>query len=255
MPGDHPDWLPDLSSAVDELFSYSAQGFTTTVTKTVTTTKTYASLQFRVQRADLLSTRQFVIDVQSIDANANIVDDQTQTVYMPLGSPETAYFAVNCAPGGQLTVKMTCVLASSLENVVCLGVTGPSLGGTKLLRKDGRQYPEGDFSALINVASGSGTFIAAPGAGLSVMLASLTVAAALAASAQSVVLSLTATINGVAQIIAAAWGGPSAGSVMSNNIPPQGLLLDVNTAVTYSVGGTILAGDGMIATAFYDIVT
>jgi hypothetical protein len=118
------------------------------------------------------------------------------------------------------------------------------LPASPLVRADGRAYPTGDHSvqALLNAAT-TQTLIAAPGAGLRILLFSVSLSAGSAANTPT----LQATINGASQALLWVIGAFSA--VLSQGWP-SGLLCDVNTAVSVVALANSTAG----GTAVYDIV-
>lgn len=129
---------------------------------------------------------------------------------------------------------------------------------TKLLRSDGRAYPIP--SRLIHmkvIATGISNVIPAPGASNHILLGALFVSPPLANGAATAEFDLLATINGntddlvVQYMTGSAVAGPT---VPVNVIPPQGLLLDANTALTYDLQTGAPNAGAWNVTALYDIV-
>lgn len=123
-----------------------------------------------------------------------------------------------------------------------------SAGGiaSRLLRPDGRAYPEGDAAASIN---GAGTIIPAPAAGLHVLVQTLSLA--LVAGAAEATAQLNVTKGGVAVgVFTVAAAASSEGNGVW--VPPAGFLCDAATAVTVSDGGTVASVN---ANATYDVVS
>lgn len=119
----------------------------------------------------------------------------------------------------------------------------PSMQGSKLVRSDGRDYPVGASSATLGTASGGGgTVIAAPGAGLHILLMTLT-AGGNAGGPQ-----VDATVGGAVVHLVRFTGSGSA--TIPLPIPPQGVLLDANTSLT--VPGIV--GSVQTVDALYDVV-
>lgn len=125
--------------------------------------------------------------------------------------------------------------------IIGYGASINSAAGSQLLRPDGRAYAIGQNATWNAANAAPTTVIAAPGAGLHILLAS-------AAYAQSGANgSLNGTVNGVTAILAAS---PLA-SVYPVPLPAGGLLLDANTPLT--IVGTAASGASVAVT--YDVVS
>jgi hypothetical protein len=147
------------------------------------------------------------------------------------------------------TVQITCsVNQAGGSNVQIYGVSLPlpAAQGQRILRADGRDYPLGTIAAnSFTVAAGTTPLIAAPGAGLRILLGSISLnynGAGGAGNGGAII----ATVNGASPSLITT----SISGIVPNPIPPGGVLCDANTAVTLSQSGAgVVAG-----TAIYDIV-
>lgn len=141
--------------------------------------------------------------------------------------------------------------ANSPTFILGYGVAVPGIHGSKLVRPDGRAYPFGAQSATATVAAQ---------AGLRYLVTSALVASAAIGSGASgtVTHSISGTINGVVTTLAAAIGSTN-GLFSGTDAPvwPAGLLLDVNTPLTFasSTSGAAPTQDLSIATVIFDTVT
>lgn len=115
------------------------------------------------------------------------------------------------------------------------------------IRWDGRPYPIGQNMAVQTAVAETETLIAAPGAGLYILLQywNVTIYSATVGGSFG---QINATINGAAGPIATASGD---GGAPAFAFPPGGLLCDMNTAVTLTASG---AAATFVAEATYDIV-
>lgn len=124
-----------------------------------------------------------------------------------------------------------------------IGYGAPPNGsqGNQLVRPDGRDYPIGQNSAQANVGGATAsTLVAAPGAGLHLLLYSTGIQSATNFAAHIGTIGGTSTsFHGL--------GGPGGGSTFVTW--PGGLLLDANTALTFATGA---AAD---LSVIYDVVT
>jgi hypothetical protein len=173
--------------------------------------------------------------------------------------PALMYFPVQASQGDVIQVEYTS-LSGSDSAAVTIRVFGFALpvSPPTPFRSDGRLMPRGDNAATDNSGAGV-TLIAAPtGAGglARILLASLRVNSG-ASTAGNQSIQVTGTVNGAARVLGEAYcagaATPPPGTVEPNSIPPQGLLLDPNTAVTTAVAvGT--AAFNPLASALYDLV-
>lgn len=125
-----------------------------------------------------------------------------------------------------------------------IGYGAPPNGsqGNQLVRPDGRDYPSNSQFASNQVTNGSVVHIAAPGAGLHILLGSVNLLVSAGLEVYSV------TIGGLTQNLFIA----EFAAQYSPRVPESGLLLDANTAATLTASG---AGSTIVAASTYDIVT
>lgn len=147
------------------------------------------------------------------------------------------------------TVQITCSVnqvAGSGVEIYGVSMPLPAATGGKLLRGDYRDYPLGSLAAsTFLLAAGTSNLIAAPGAGLRILLASISMNYNGPGGAGNSG-NITGTVNGVATPLI----NTSISGNAPNPIPPQGLLCDANTAVTLNQGGTGVT----VGQAIYDVV-
>lgn len=126
--------------------------------------------------------------------------------------------------------------------IIGYGASINSAAGSTLLRADGRAYPIGENFATGQAGNSTVTAIAAPGAGLRILLkwAYVYVNGGLGG--------ITWTVGGVTQnpIVATST------VIAPGTLPPDGILLDANTGVTVFAAA---AGVTTIGSFVYDIVS
>lgn len=149
-------------------------------------------------------------------------------------------------PSDNLALKIAWKTATK-GTVTVYGLTGdPGLQ----IRSDGRCFGVGAFPAY-TTSTGGGTLIAAPPAGLRILLTSLTIAASKATHIEHV--TVAAKVSGATMVFQVPVSTTSGAAVTSVpvNLPEGGQLLDEATALTF--GSYTGAVSGVIA-ATYDVV-
>ena len=180
------------------------------------------------------------------------VDTSLRTLHTRV-APFVAPFVAQPAPGGRAIAPFTTATPSAYQAVVPFGnepgdtmalriaLAAPGTGTVTVygltanpgieLRDGARTDPVGGLVANATThAAGTTTVIGPPGATLHILLAAGTIAT-YAASASTAVGTLTAHVNGAAKVLAY-WYPTPTGQIFNVDIPDNGLLCDVNTAVT-----------------------
>ena len=150
-------------------------------------------------------------------------------------APTTLLGPMSCNPGDNVGCNLLMFPGSAISLPVRLFGIRERL---VTCRPDGRPYPTGAAGAWVNVAAPQ-ALIPAPGAGLCVMLSSLT----MTGFAVNATGNIQITQNGILYVVQALDGGAgNVGPATPQPIPPQGLLCDENTAVNLAISaGSIYA--------------
>lgn len=252
--GDTPDWLPDSSASVDNIVPLRTftldTGGQPEFTEVITVGKSYKSLYLLFFAPT--HTGVYTVTIAAKDASANIYWSQTYSwSLLALGIRRFAV-PIPCTTGGLLSVFVIGGTLGDTVQMALYGGTDQRVGNGPLYRPDGRLYPIGLQAAQgTNVAGG--TVISAPGAGSHILIATLELFVQSTAN-NGAVLTVAGTINGTSVNLGQLGLGANTTSNnggRSVNVPPGGILLDDNTALTYSVVG----GIGLVNVAvLYDTV-
>jgi hypothetical protein len=158
------------------------------------------------------------------------------------GARSLGVFAVNIGGG------------AATGSIAVYGLTMPTAPSIPTPRWDGRPVPIGSrWKTLAVSASGSTTFLASPGAGLRIALASLSVTSGSAAAIQSIL--VQGTINGSVSTLADVWAQTAVTAIAAPPavaLPPLGLYLDINTGITVLLSGAFT--NAATVNASYDIM-
>jgi hypothetical protein len=185
-----------------------------------------------------LSTGPFAVSVQNV---TRLIQAPYQTLpAVPISAEARFFFPMGVQVGDEIEVFV-------------LGLSGANWSGTlslvghglfcqpSPLRPDDRLAPLGSLIASAAASSTAETLIAAPGAGLRLLLASLS----LNGVGSTAFGSVTATVGGTTTNLGTVGGQSGTG----NLIGPQGLLLDADTSV-----GIAWAAGEVVGNAQYDVV-
>ena len=252
MPGDTPDWLPDPSGGVDIVvkqanfaFSGGSPNFFST---TIDTGKSYQALLCSLVPRD--HSGEYTILINVSDPSGNGYWSRTYKRSLVALTGAQVIFPAPCTAGGSVLFEVTGPVGATTFTLLVSGVVSDATGLLVPLRADARPYPVG-ANPFHGTNTGGETLIAAPGAGKRILLAggSLLVQSPAAGNA---FLQWNATVGGAAYHPAQVAVGTASDTAVNVPIPPQGILLDDNTALTTTTGGgpSAVSSDGT-----YDIVS
>lgn len=188
-----------------------------------------------------------VVTCQVVDATGIVPPwsqrQQTDTIDPVMFTPPYSYTTASA-----LRITLTASVNQVISSVTFIwGVSSvaPSQQGSQLIRADGRAYPIGSLGATsFLLAAGSTPLIAAPGAGLHILLDTMSFSYA-GASGAGLGGSIGITVGGVVLPIV----DTSAQGFVQSAIP-GGILCDANTAVNLNQSGAGVT----TAAVTYDVV-
>ena len=250
IPGDVPDWIGATDASADTLLTTASAVAVNSYVRTVTVGKSYRSIVIQVSATGY--TGEVAINVSTSDAAGSLAYNNQSGYLRGIPSAQTQQWIFPCpAPaGGSIRIAITPQTGpATFASVVVVGSTNDLSAIYGPTRSDGLPYPLGVQAALLTAA---GTLIAAPGPGHRIMLAGLQLSLISAGTVSSYA-EVAGTIGGVGiklQTLGAAISS-IAGSG-SSLVPPSGLLLDDNTAVTVA---TLGVPNNVNASAVYDVIS
>ena len=229
--GDAPDWIGSKDASADTLIKTTSAVSVSQYTQIVTVGKSYRSVVITTQIQGYNG--QNLVYLQCSDAASDLMFVSPSLYSRGSYNDELRQWVFPCpvSAGGQIKLTITPVSANAIfRSVIMVGSTDDLTGIGGPTRSDGWPYPLGQ-NAAHDESSASATLIAAPGAGRRIMLMSLfTTLPSGVISGEVIVQGIIGgtTIDlSVAAIVANADGVTAVAPV-----PPQGLLLDDDTAVS-----------------------
>lgn len=231
IPGDTPDWINSIDAAADTLLKVTGGVAVTPYEQQITVGKSYRSLiltTFTPAYTGPVNISFTCTDpagdeaYRSPDYERGITTGQQPMQWIfpcPVAAGGTITVALT-VPAGIVTFNSLFVFASTSD---LSGIYGPP-------RSDGRPYPVGQNAAHDESVT-SATLIAAPGAGMRIMLMSLYTTLPSAVINGEII--VQGTVGGTTiDLLVCAIDANANGMMAVAPVPPQGLLLDDNTAVS-----------------------
>jgi len=231
IPGDAPDWIGATDASADTLLKTTSAVSVASYTETVNVGKSYRAVVVTVEVTGYSG--EVALNIWCYDAAGDQSYRSFGTVDRGVVAAESQQWIMPCpaSAGGQIKIQMTPLSGSAVfASVLVVGSTNdpPAIYGPT--RSDGRPYPLGQNAAHDETVT-SATLIAAPGAGRRIMLMSLFTTLPSATIATEVI--VQGTIGGTTiDLLVVAVSANANGMTTVAPVPPQGLLLDDDTAVS-----------------------
>lgn len=244
IPLDTPDFVTDETGGVDVILTTTTFNFSggspNFFSKTFTTGKSYRSILCSLVPRDHSGV--YTITVNIIDPLNNGYYSRTYTYSLVALSGAQVVLPAPCAASGSMFFQVQGPAGASAFTLTIAGSVSDLSKTAGGYRKDGRQYPVGDHEAnLFETTTGSTTLVAAPGAGLRLMVAGVQ----LSQNNASGLCNIAGTLNGNSVLLAAL-----AGAAAVSRVWRQGFVLDDNTGLTLAIG---VAVTDVYAVVEYDI--